>query len=97
LKDKNDPGFASQPRQTRAEVSGNSKHSCFIRYGIKKFCNEGHCGLYYKPVMIVNDDSRVVNKLEASLTDDARVVIYNHHMLIVQATGVKVFGVKRLG
>jgi len=34
---------------------------------------------------IVNDDSRVVNKLEASLTDDARVVIYNRRMLIVQA------------
>ena len=28
---------------------------------------------------IVNDDSRVVNKLEASLTDDARVVIYDRH------------------
>ncbi len=37
-------------------------------------------------MMIVNDDSRVVNKLEASLTDDARVVIYDHHMFIVQAT-----------
>jgi hypothetical protein len=37
---------------------------------------------------IVNDDSRVVNKLEASLTDDARVVIYDHHMVIVQATDV---------
>jgi hypothetical protein len=36
--------------------------------------------------MIVNDDSRVINKLEASLTDDARVVIYDHHMFIVQAT-----------
>ncbi len=36
---------------------------------------------------IVNDDSRVVNKLEASLTDDARVVIYDRHMFIVQATG----------
>ncbi len=35
---------------------------------------------------IVNDYSRVVNKLEASLTDDARVVIYNHHMFIAQAT-----------
>jgi hypothetical protein len=32
-------------------------------------------GLYYKPMTIVNDDSRVINKLEASLTDDARVVI----------------------
>jgi hypothetical protein len=35
---------------------------------------------------IVNDDSRVVNKLEVSLTDDARVVIYDRHMFIVQAT-----------
>ncbi len=38
---------------------------------------------------IVNDDSRVVNKLEASLTDDTRVVIYYHHMFIVQATGMR--------
>ncbi len=36
-------------------------------------------------MMIINDDSRVVNKLEASLTDYARVVIYDHHMFIVQA------------
>jgi hypothetical protein len=36
---------------------------------------------------IVNDDSRVINMLEASLTDDARVVIYDRHMFIVQATG----------
>jgi len=43
-------------------------------------------GLYYTPMMIVNDDSRVVIKLEASLTDDARVIIYDHHMLIVQLT-----------
>ncbi len=35
---------------------------------------------------IVNDDSRLVNKLEASLTDDARVVICDRHMFIVQAT-----------
>ncbi len=46
------------------------------------------CGLYYKPMMIVNNDSRVVNKLETSLTDDARVIIYNCHMFIVQATGL---------
>ncbi len=39
-------------------------------------------------MMIVNDDSRVVNKLEPSLIDDARVVIYNPYMFIVQATGV---------
>jgi hypothetical protein len=36
---------------------------------------------------IVNDDSRVVNKLEASLTDNARVVIYDRQMFIIQATG----------
>jgi hypothetical protein len=35
---------------------------------------------------IVNDDSRVINKLETSLTDDTRVIIYDHHMFIVQAT-----------
>jgi hypothetical protein len=45
------------------------------------------CGLYYKPMTSVNDDSRVMSKLETSLTDDARVVIYDHHMFIVQATG----------
>jgi hypothetical protein len=28
-------------------------------------------------MMIVNDNSRVVNKLEASLTDDARVILYD--------------------
>jgi hypothetical protein len=48
------------------------------------------CGLYYKSMTIINDDSRVVNKLEASLTDNARVVIYNRHMFIVQAIGYQV-------
>ncbi len=43
-------------------------------------------GLYYKPMSIVNDDSRVVNKLETSLTDDARVIIYDRHVFIAQAT-----------
>jgi hypothetical protein len=41
-------------------------------------------------MMIVNDDSMVINKLETSITDDARVVIYNCHMFIVQATSVNV-------
>ncbi len=45
------------------------------------------CGLYYKPMTIVNDDSRVINKLEASLTYATRVVIYDRHMCIVQTTG----------
>ncbi len=39
-------------------------------------------------MMIMNDDSSIVNKLGASLTDDARVVIYDCHMFIVQATGI---------
>ncbi len=40
---------------------------------------------------IVNEDSGVVDKLEASLTDDTRVVIYNRQMFTVQATGVVTF------
>jgi hypothetical protein len=43
-------------------------------------------GLYYKPITIVNADSSVVNKLEISLIDNTRVVIYDRHMFIVQAT-----------
>ncbi len=37
--------------------------------------------------MIVNDDTSIINKFEASLTDDARFVIYDCHMIIVPATG----------
>ncbi len=48
--------------------------------------NPKFSGLYYKPMMIINDYSRVINKLEASLTDDARVIIYDRHVFIVQAT-----------
>ncbi len=33
---------------------------------------------------ILNDDARIVNKLDDSLTDEARVVNYDHHMFIVQ-------------
>ncbi len=42
---------------------------------------------------IIDDNSRVINKLEASLTDNARVVIYDCHMFIVQTTGL-IFDVK---
>jgi hypothetical protein len=38
-------------------------------------------------MMIVNEDSRAITKLETSLSDDARVVFYNRHMFIVLATG----------
>ncbi len=44
-------------------------------------------GLYYKPITSINDGSRVINKLETSLTDNARVIIYDHDMFKVQATG----------
>ncbi len=47
-------------------------------------------GLYHKRLTIVNYNSSIVNKFRISLTDEARVVIYNHHMFIVQATGVNV-------
>jgi hypothetical protein len=40
-------------------------------------------GLYYKPMTIVNADSRGITKLETSLTDVARVVIYDRQMFIV--------------
>jgi len=43
-------------------------------------------------MMTVNDDTRIVNKLEASLTDDTRVIIYDHHMFIVQATSFRPSG-----
>ncbi len=53
-----------------------------------KCCVFGPCGLYCEPMTLVNDDARVVNELEASLTDETRVVIYDRHMFIVQATGL---------
>ncbi len=43
-------------------------------------------GLYYKHVTIVTYASSSVNKLKASLNDDTIVIIYDHHMFIVQAT-----------
>ncbi len=44
-------------------------------------------GLYYKHVMLVNYASGGINKLKASLNENARVVIYDRHIFIVQATG----------
>jgi hypothetical protein len=61
------------------------------------FYNIGPCGLYYKPITIVNDDSTVINKLETSLTDDARVIIYDCHIFIVQATGLTSYSVNQFG
>jgi hypothetical protein len=40
-------------------------------------------------IMIANYDSSIINKFKASLTDDARVVIYQRHIFIVQASAFK--------
>jgi hypothetical protein len=66
---------------SRIEVSDSDKHSSLLH----KVVNQS-CALYYKPITIVNDDSRVINKFEASFTDDARVTNYNRHMFIVHVT-----------
>jgi hypothetical protein len=50
-------------------------------------CLSGSSSLCYKPMIIVNDNARIIKNLDASLTDDARVIIYDSHMFIVQATG----------
>ncbi len=50
-------------------------------------------GLYYKHITIVNDNSSIVNKFEASLTDDARVISYDRHMFIVSATDANLWPV----
>jgi len=55
-----------------------------------RYVNRQHCDLYHKPIVIVNDDySIIVNKLETSIIDDIRVVIYNCHTFIAQATYYK--------
>jgi hypothetical protein len=56
----------------------------------KKFYRIDTSGLYYKHIKIINYYSSVVKKFGALLTDDARVVIYDCHILIVQATVVNV-------
>ncbi len=57
-----------------------------IKISVLTVAFKSTCGLYYKPMTIVNDDFRVVTKLKTSLTDNARVIIYDRHMFIVQAT-----------
>ncbi len=51
------------------------------------FYSIGPCDLYCKHRMIINYASSIINKLEALLTDDTRVAIYDRHVFIVQATG----------
>jgi hypothetical protein len=46
-----------------------------------------HTSLYYKHITVMDDDSSIINKFGASLTDDA-IIIYNRNMFTVQATGL---------
>ncbi len=64
-------------KEPHVSSSGSSLH----RQGFES------SGVYYKPNTIANDDSSIINKLETSLIDAARVVIYDRHMFIVQVTG----------
>ncbi len=45
------------------------------------------CGLYYKHVLIVNDDSSIISKWSFKLIDGARVIIYDRNMFVIQTTG----------
>ncbi len=63
------------------------KWSSLIELTLQMFCEVYPWCLYYKPITIVKDASSVVIKLATSLIDDARVIIYDRHMFIVQATG----------
>jgi hypothetical protein len=45
------------------------------------------CGLYYKHMTVVNDNSSVIIKWSFKLTDAARGIIYDCYMFIVQPTG----------
>jgi hypothetical protein len=46
------------------------------------------CGLYYKHVMIVNDNSSIISKQSFKLIDNPRVIIYDRHRFILPATGL---------
>ncbi len=46
-------------------------------------------GLYYEHVMIINDNSSVINKWSFKLIDNARVIIYDHNRFLIEAAGGK--------
>ncbi len=68
-----------------------------VNYKSEMLYSVGSCGLYYKHTTIVNYASSVVHKLEALLTDDSRVIIYDRHVFIVEATEVTSASVFWLG
>jgi hypothetical protein len=43
--------------------------------------------MHYKYITILDDNCSVISKWHSSVIDDARVVIYDHNMFIIQATG----------
>jgi hypothetical protein len=59
-----------------------------VNYKSEMLYSVGSCVLYYKHTTILNYASSIVNKLEALLTGDSRVVIYDCHVFIVHATEV---------
>ncbi len=69
-------------------ISGEKKPRNLKLVSVAFFQIQEICGLCYNHITIVNYYSSAVNKFGASHTDDARVVIYDCHMFIVQATGV---------
>ncbi len=46
------------------------------------------CGLCYKHVTLVNDDSSIISKWSFKLIDAPRVIIYDRHRFIVLPTGL---------
>ncbi len=68
------------------------KSSHHLSPGKNGILNDGIIsGLYYKHMTIINYASIGISKLKASLNDDARIIIYNRHMFIVQATDSRNF------
>ncbi len=47
-------------------------------------------GLYYKHVTIVKDDSSIINKWSFKLIDNPRVIIYDRHKFMIQATDLEI-------
>ncbi len=64
-------------------------------FGLNRATNTGRgkkgkkqfCSLYYKHMMIVNEDSSIVSEQSFLLIDDVRGIIYDRRMFIIQATG----------
>ncbi len=46
-------------------------------------------GPCYNHVMIANDDTSIISKWSFKLIDDPRVIIYDRHRFIVQATDLR--------